>query len=178
MFYTYLTFNDGKYDFGVCSHLLLKKLPLGLCYFEAFSNKSEAKNRETYLKKLSFKRISSLISGKKSLGFICQSEGEKTVISLKNGVYNLTEPILVKGQNITIRGGERTVIEGTEKIDGWVNEGNGVFSASVKYDADALYINDEKYQMARFPKYNPNIRIFGGFSRDVLSKAKADTWKK
>ena len=177
MFYTYLTFNDGKYDFGVCSHLLLKKLPLGLCYFEAFSNKSEAKCRETYLKKLSFKKLSSLVSGKNITGFACHKEGEKTVITLKNGVYNLTDAILVKGQDIIFRGEKNTTIQGTKKVDSWVSEGDGVFSASVDCDADALYINGEKYEMARFPKFNPNVKIFGGFSRDVLSKTKANEWK-
>ena len=177
MFYTYLTLNDGKYGFGVCTELLYKKLPTGLCYFEVFANKSEANHRVQYLKKLSYTRLSSLIKSKNSKGFTCQHKGEKTVISLKNGIYNLTGTILVKGQSITIRGSENTVIQGCTKIDGWIDEGNGVFSASTEYDADALYINDEKYQMARFPKYNPDIRIFGGFSRDVLSKSKADQWK-
>ena len=177
MFYTYLTQSDEKYSFGVCSQLLNKKLPTNLCYFEVFSDKKEAKQRQTYLEKLSYKRLSSLINSNKTKGFICYKEGEKTVISIKNGIYNLTDAILVKGENITIRGGKNTIIQGCAKIDGWVDEGNGVFSAKTEYDADALYINGEKYQMARFPKYNPSIKIFGGFSRDVLSKEKADGWK-
>ena len=177
MFYTYLTLSEGEYNVGVRSELLCKKLPLDLCYFEVFADKNEAKKRGEYLKKLSYKRLSALICSKRIKGFICHREGEKTVISLKNGVYNLTGAILVKGENITIRGAENTVIQGCAKIDGWVCEGNGVFSASTEYDADALYISGEKYQMARFPKYNPNVRIFGGFSRDVLSKTKADEWK-
>ena len=177
MYYTYLTHSDGEYGFGVCSQLLNKKLPDGLCYFEVFAHKKDAKSRMECLKKLSYAKLSSLIKSKKGNGFACYNEGEKTVICLKNGVYNLTEAILVKGENITIRGAENTVIQGCVRIDGWVDEGNGVFSAKTEYDADALYINGEKYQMARFPKYNPNVRIFGGFSRDVLSKAKADEWK-
>ncbi len=177
MFYTYLTHSEEKYDFGVCSELLCKKMPSGLCYFEVFTDKNEATNRKEHLKKLSYARLSSLIKSKKSKGFTCHKEGEKTVISLKNGIYNLTDAILVKGEDITIRGERNTIIQGCAKIDGWVDEGNGVFSAGTEYDADALYINDEKYQMARFPKYNPDIKIFGGFSRDVLSKAKAEAWK-
>ena len=162
MFYTYLTVVQEKYGFGVCSQLLYKKLPADLCYFEVFANKKEAKARGEYLKKLSHTRLSSLIKSKKAGGFTCHKEGEKTVICLKNGIYNLTEAILVKGENIEIRGEKNTVIQGCAKIDNWVDEGNGVFSASTEYDADALYINGEKYQMARFPKYNPNIKIFGG----------------
>ena len=177
MFYTYLTQCDGKYGFGVCSELLYKKLPECLCYFEVFQDKKEAKDRLECLKKLSNSKLSSLIKSKKGVGFTCYKEGEKTVISLKNGVYNLTDAILVKGENITIRGEKSTIIQGCAKIDGWVDEGNGVFSASTEYDADALYIGGKKYQMARFPKYNPSIRIFGGFSRDVLSQKKADQWK-
>ena len=177
MFYTYLIRDNEKYDLGVCSQLLTKGLMDNLCYFEVFSNKKEAKCRMEYLKKLSYAKLSSLIKSNKKNGFVCSKEGEKTVISLKNGIYNLTGAILVKGENITIRGEKNTVIQGCAKIDNWVDEGNGVFSASTEYDADALYINGEKYQMARFPKYNPNVRIFGGFSRDVLSKKKADEWK-
>ena len=177
MFYTYLTYNEEKYGFGVCSDILYKKLPIGLCYFEIFKDKSEARQREKSLKALSCARLSSLIKSKSGTGFSCHKEGEKTVICLKNGVYNLTGAILVKGENIEIRGDKGTVIQGCAKIDGWTDEGNGVFSAGTEYDADALYINGEKYQMARFPKYNPSIKIFGGFSRDVLSKAKAQEWK-
>ena len=177
MFYTYLTQCDGKYGFGVCSELLYKELPVGLCYFEVFKDKNEAKRREEYLKKLSCKKLSSLVNSKKAGGFTCHKEGEKAVISLKNGIYNLTDAIYVKGENIIIRGGENTVIQGCVRVDNWADEGNGVFSAVTEYDADALYINGEKYQMARFPKYNPNIKIFGGFSRDVLSKEMADKWK-
>ncbi len=177
MFYTYLTLNDGRYGFGVSSDILYKKLPLGLCYFEIFSDKKEAKDRLECLKKLSFAKISRLIKGDKSSGFVCQNKDGKTVISLKNRTYNLTGAILVKGENIVFRGEKNTILQGCVKIDGWVDEGNGVYSLATEYEADALYISGEKYQMARFPKYNPNIKIFGGFSRDVLSRAKADEWK-
>ena len=177
MFYTYLTQSEGKYGFGVSSDLLYKKMPANLCYFEVFKDKKEAKERGECLKKLSYKKLSALICSKNGVGFTCHKDGEKTVISLKNGIYNLTSAILIKGENILIRGEKNTIIQGCVKIDGWVDEGNGVFSARTEYDADALYIDGEKYQMARFPKYNPNIKIFGGFSRDVLSKAKAQSWK-
>ncbi|MBE6664475.1 MAG: PDZ domain-containing protein [Ruminococcaceae bacterium] len=177
MFYTYLTQSEGKYGFGVSSELLCKSLPSNLCYFEVFTDKKEAKRRREYLKKLSYARLSSLIKSKNVKGFTCHKEGEKTIICLKNGVYNLTEAIMVRGKSIEVRGEKNTVIQGCAKIDGWIDEGNGVFSAETEYDADALYINGEKYQMARFPKYNPKIKIYGGFSKDVLSKAKADTWK-
>ena len=176
MFYTYVLQSEEKYKFGVCSELLYKKLPVGLCYFEVFADRTEAKQREKYLKSLRSSRISSLIKSKKIKGFTCHTEGEKTVICLKNGIYHLTDAISVKGENIELRGEKNTIIQGCVKIDGWVDEGNGVFSAKTEHDADALYINNEKYQMARFPKYNPNVKIFGGFSRDVLSKAKADEW--
>ena len=178
MFYTYLTLTDGKYSFGVACNLLYKKLPIGLCYFEVFEDKKDAKRREECLKKLSYGRLCALIDSKRAGGFRCYSEGEKTVICLKNIIYNLTSAILVKGENITFRGEKNTILQGCRKIDGWVYEGNGVFSAKTKYDADALYINGEKYQMARFPKYNPSIKIFGGFSRDTLSREKAKEWKR
>ena len=177
MFYTYITLNNGKYGFGVSAELLYKKLPIGLCYFEVFEDKKYAKYRMECLKKLSFKKLSLLIKSKKGVGFSCYKEGESTVICLKNNIYNLTSAILVKGENIIIRGENNTILQGCVEIDGWVNEGNGVFSAKTNYDADALYINGEKYQMARFPKYNPSIRIFGGFSRDVLSREMANKWK-
>ena len=109
MFYIYLTQTDKKYDFGVCSELLYKKLPLNLCYFEVFNDKSKAKRRGEYLKKLSYKKLSALINGKSGYGFTCHKEGEKTVISLKNGVYNLTDAILVKGEGIELRGDKSPV---------------------------------------------------------------------
>ena len=177
MFYTYLTEQEGKYSVGVSTELLCKKLPDGLCYFEVFCDQKEAKHRKECLKKLSCAKILFLIKSKKHKGFTCHKKGEKTVVCIKNGVYNLTSAIFVKGENILLRGEKNAIIQGCVKIDGWVDEGDGVYSAKTEYDADALYINGEKYQMARFPKYNPNIKIFGGFSRDVLSKAKAEEWK-
>ena len=65
MFYAYLTQVGEKYGFGVASDLLYKKLPTGLCYFEIFAKKSEAKHRLECLKKLSYKKLSSLIKSKK-----------------------------------------------------------------------------------------------------------------
>ena len=64
MFYTYLTCDKGKYGFGVCSELLYKKLPTGLCYFEVFTDKKEAIGRIEYLKKLSNAKLSSLFKSK------------------------------------------------------------------------------------------------------------------
>ena len=177
MFYTYLIKTEGKYCACVGRDILSKKLPSDLCYFEVFGTQKEAKERGECLKKLSKSKLDSLIKNKKTGGFVCQNDGEKTVITIKSGVYNLTGAILVKGENIALCGEDNVIIGGCEKIDSWQNEGNGVYSASVEGDADALYISGEKYQMARFPKYNPNIKIFGGFSRDVLSKEKADTWQ-
>ena len=104
MFYTYITHYEKEYGFGVCCDLLYKNLPDGLCYFEVFNSKKEAKERKEYLKKLSYTKLSTLIKSKKGNGFLCHKEGEKTVISLKNCVYNLTGAILVKGENIVIRG--------------------------------------------------------------------------
>ena len=124
MFYTYLTQGDGKYGFGVCSELLYKRLPDDLCYFEVFADKNEAKKREEYFKKSSYSRLSSVIKSKKTNGFTCHKEGEKTVICLKNCIYNLTDAISIKGENIEIRGDKNTVIQGCTKIDGWVDEGN------------------------------------------------------
>ena len=76
MYYTYLTHSDGEYGFGVCSQLLNKKLPDGLCYFEVFSSEKDAKERRTCLKKLSPSKLSSLIKSKKTGGFLCQNDGK------------------------------------------------------------------------------------------------------
>ena len=57
MYYTYLTHSDGEYGFGVCSQLLNKKLPEGLCYFEVFADKKDAKSRMECLKKLSYAKL-------------------------------------------------------------------------------------------------------------------------
>ena len=117
MFYTYLTQREGKYGFGVSKDLLYKKLPDGLCYFEVFCDQKEAICRRECLKKLSCARLLSLIKSKKSNGFTCYKEGEKTVICLKNGIYNLTSAIMIKGENILLRGEKNTFKENNyEKI--------------------------------------------------------------
>ena len=146
MFYTYLTQNEGNYNVGVCAELLYKKLPEGLCYFEVFAKRSEATSRKKSLEKLSSAKLFSIINSKKAVGFTCHKEGEKTVIGLKNGVYNLTGAIVVKGQDIVFRGQKNTVIQGCSKIDGWVDEGSGVFSAATEYDRYAEPHSSQAHQ--------------------------------
>lgn len=177
MLFVYFTFENNKYSFGVSTSLLSRRLPSGLCYFEVYSDKNEAKERRECLQKLSSKEIRSIISDKKSKGFICEFDNELTVITIKPGVYNFISPITVKMNNLIIRGSKYTVIQGCHTIGGWESLGHGSFSAKTEYLADGLYINDEKYQMARYPKYNPSIRIFGGFSKDVTSPQKAKEWQ-
>ena len=106
------------------------------------------------------------------------SDGQK-MIKITSGVHYITEPIVITEDNLHICGEDGAVLRATCPIgqNVWQSLGNGMYCTEVSKIPDALYLGNRKYRMARYPKYDPDIPIFGGYSADCLSKEKAASWK-
>ena len=147
-----------------------------IVYFEIFNNHDEADRKLMFLNSLSQSDKENIISSKK--GFICIFEKEKTLIKIPSGIHYITSPIKITGSNIDIIGEENATLRACAPIKThWNTQDGKIFYAEVEGQADALYVNGKKYIMARYPKYNPDIQIFGGYSSDCMSCEKVKEWK-
>jgi len=76
--------------------------------------------------------------------------------------------------------GEVPLILGGKQLQlKWKKYKNGIFSAKVPEGLifESLFINDEKQVLARYPNYDPEIRIFNGTAEDCISDERVKTWK-
>ena len=109
-------------------------------------------------------------------------ENGRKVMKIPAGVHRIAEPIAVTENGLRIVGEDGAVLRGTVSLGGlnWKDEGGGRFSARLPESCtgvpDALYVNGEKYRMARYPAYDPDCPILGGYAADCLSKERADGW--
>ncbi|GAA3404315.1 right-handed parallel beta-helix repeat-containing protein [Paenibacillus hodogayensis] len=91
------------------------------------------------------------------------------VVYLRGGAYWLTETLALdardsgrNGYEVVYRAypGERPMISGGKEISGWVNQGNGVYTAnSGGLDFRQLYVNDQRAVRARTPNVGEFFRI-------------------
>lgn len=84
------------------------------------------------------------------------------------GIYRLREPVMITGEmgfrSVSISGCSRedTVICGSIVVEAkWEKDRDGIFCARIEknLDIDMLYVNGSEYHMARYPKYDENVRI-------------------
>lgn len=103
----------------------------------------------------------------------------KKIMKIPDGVHYVTEPVCIEEDDLYIVGEGNAVLRAAMQLAGnaWEKGERGIFSTAVSRTPDALYINGEKYRMARYPKYNPEIAVFNGYSADCISKEKAAEWK-
>ena len=100
------------------------------------------------------------------------------IVHIPAGVHYLAEPMILTGGNIRIAGEEGAVLRGTVKLSrGDFREVEpGVWRADVKHKADAFYIGDRKYSMARYPKADRPEDVFGGYAADCILPQKTSQW--
>ena len=94
------------------------------------------------------------------------------------GVHYLTEPIQISGKNIRISGEDGATLRGTIRLSraDFTEVEPGVWCASVPAAADALYIGDRKYSMARYPKADRPGDVFDGYAADCILPNKTAGW--
>jgi len=75
--------------------------------------------------------------------------------------------------------GEEPLILGGKQLQlKWEEFKDGIFKAKVpeKLIFESLYINDEEQVLARYPNFDPGVRIFNGTAEDCISKERVKTW--
>lgn len=95
------------------------------------------------------------------------------------GVHHIQEPVIISGKDICIRGEEGTILRGTVKLckEDFREEALGVWSAPVSKPADALYVGDRKYTMARYPKADRPGMPYDGYAADCILPNKTKDWQ-
>jgi len=115
--------------------------------------------------------------------------GKKTVtINLRAGTYYLPAPLVLtsadsgkKAAPITYQAykGETVVVSGGQLLNvSWKPYRDGIMQAEVPADCttDQLFINGQRRILARYPNYDPNQRILGGYAADAFSPERVKRW--
>jgi len=95
--------------------------------------------------------------------------GEACTVQLRGGTYYLNEPFVLKPEDSGVTymayPGERPVISGGRKIEGWTKGERSIWSAPVNWDFRQLFVNGRRAQRARTPNFG-FYRIDGPSSQD------------
>lgn len=76
--------------------------------------------------------------------------------------------------------GEQPIVLGGKKLNlNWEKYSPTIYKASLTEDIEfeSLYINDEQQILARYPNFNPEVRIFNGTAEDAIAQERVDQWK-
>ncbi|MEO7719580.1 MAG: PDZ domain-containing protein [Capsulimonas sp.] len=115
--------------------------------------------------------------------------GKKTVtINLRGGAYYLPAPLVLTGADsgaktapVTYRAyqKEQVIVSGGKLLHpSWETYRDGVMKTSVPADCvtDQLFVNGQRRILARYPNYDPQQRILGGYAADAFSTERAKRW--
>ena len=76
--------------------------------------------------------------------------------------------------------GQKAVISGSRILRNlrWKEYKNGIMQAKVEEELipDQLFVNGKKQISARYPNFDPNIRIFNGYAADACSPERVKKW--
>ena len=99
-------------------------------------------------------------------------------IVIPSGIHYLSEPVILTGKQIRIRGEEGAILRGTLRLSraDFTEVEPGVWCAAVRCQADAFYIGERKYSMARYPKANRPGDVFDGYAADCIAPSKTKDW--
>jgi hypothetical protein len=121
--------------------------------------------------------------------FKVQHPNVPVTVYLRGGRYYLKEPVVFRSEDSGTKAGpvkykafpgEEPHVLGGIKLDLlWERNRNGLYQAKVPEGLvfESLFINDRPMVMARYPNYNPEIRIFNGTAADCLSPERIKNWK-
>lgn len=122
-----------------------------------------------------------------SLKKVANASSNSVEIYLRGGKYAISEPIqitpqLLNGKSLLISSHqqEKVTISGAVPVQAkWRPYQNGVFQAEIGkgLSIDQLLHNGKPLQMARYPDFDANARVFNGTAADAISKEKVNSWK-
>ena len=114
---------------------------------------------------------------------------EPVTVFLGGGMYYLAETVVFGAADsgtkdapvVYVAGeGETPVVSGGFAMDlAWAPYRDGILKARVPSGTktDQLFVNGVRRHMARYPNYDPEVRIFNGSAADAFSKERAARWK-
>ena len=76
--------------------------------------------------------------------------------------------------------GEQPLILGGKKLDlRWKKYKDDIYKAIVPKELrfESMYVNDEQQVLARYPNYDPGVRIFNGTAEDAIAQKRVDSWQ-
>lgn len=75
-------------------------------------------------------------------------------------------------------GEEPLILGGKQLILKWKLYRDGIYKSEVPKGTifESLFINDEEQVLARYPNYDPNVRIFNGTAADCISSERVKKW--
>ena len=99
-------------------------------------------------------------------------------VRIPAGVHYVPELVVLTGKDIHIIGEDGAILRGTVKLSrtDFRETEPGVWRARVSHKADAFYIGDRKYSMARYPKADWPEEVFGGYAADCILPQKTCQW--
>ncbi|MBN1443213.1 MAG: right-handed parallel beta-helix repeat-containing protein [Planctomycetes bacterium] len=76
------------------------------------------------------------------------------------------------GQDAVLSGGARLELQ-------WRLYRDGILQASTPEDLeiDQLFVNGQRQPMARYPNYDPDVLVYGGYDRNCFAPERAARWK-
>ena len=114
---------------------------------------------------------------------------EPVTVFLGDGLYYLKETVVFTAADsgtkdapviYAARDAETPVVSGGFAMDlAWEPYRDGIVKARVPAGTktDQLFVNGERRHMARYPNFDPAVRIFNGSAPDAFSKTRAARWK-
>ena len=114
---------------------------------------------------------------------------EPVTVSFLPGTYSLTERLVFGPEDSgtekapvvyrSLEEGKAVFSGGVELKLEWQSYRDGILKAEAPagLQMDQLFINGERQHMARYPNYDPNVRVFNGYAADAFSKERAARWK-
>ena len=111
-----------------------------------------------------------------------------STIWLRGGIFYLPETLVFTAEDagtatapVTWQAwpGEQPVISGGARLAlNWETFRDGIMKARVPagFTTDQLFVNGERQVLARYPNFDPSIRILNGYSKDAFSPERAARW--
>ena len=113
---------------------------------------------------------------------------EPVTVWLHAGTYYLPETlVLAAGDSGTKQApvvyaaapGEEAVLSGGSRPDlKWEPHQGGIMKAKAPpgLATDQLFVNGQRQHLARYPNFDPNVRIFNGYAKDAISPERVKRW--
>ncbi len=111
-----------------------------------------------------------------------------TTVTLRGGTYYLADTLVfTSADSGTLEApvvwqaskGETPVLSGGTRLDlRWEPFRDGILKAQVPegFTTDQLFVDGERQVLARYPDFDPAVRILGGYSKDAFGPARAARW--